>query len=143
MVEVVDELLRPHGVAEEGAVAAGLEPVAAGLLPLRPAGGEVLDPRDLVVDDGAVAEPRPDEPVARGAEEPEEIREALEGERGSIAGQKWLIRSLGGKRWRSSISKEPRSGGNIAGPAQGSIGCSSCEVNDPPSAEEISPEAQL
>jgi hypothetical protein len=50
-------------VAEEGAVVALLEAIMPALLLVRPADGQIACRLKLVIDDGPVAHPRPDERV--------------------------------------------------------------------------------
>ena len=54
---------RPGGVAEARVVVAALEPVAASVLDVRPAGRQLVGRFELVVDDRAVANGRPDDGV--------------------------------------------------------------------------------
>ena len=53
-----------HGIAEQRRVGAPLNPVAPGILPIRPSDGKIIKLRKGVIDDGAVAHSRPDNPVS-------------------------------------------------------------------------------
>ena len=53
-----------HGIAEQRWVAAPLNPASPGILPIRPSDGKIIKLRKGVIDDGAVAHSRPDNPVS-------------------------------------------------------------------------------
>ena len=65
-------------VAEEGAVVAFLEAVAAGFLFVGPADGEIFEGAQGVVDDGAVADGGTDHLVAAASERRDQLVEGLE-----------------------------------------------------------------
>jgi hypothetical protein len=56
--------MRPDGIAEERVIGAPLEPISPAVLLIGPSNGQLLDPRDRVIDDRPVAHRRADDPVA-------------------------------------------------------------------------------
>ena len=80
-VRRVEELFPALGaddVAEEGAVVAWLEAVAAGFLVVGPADGEVFEGAEGVVDDGGVADGGTDHVVAAASEGRDQVVEGVE-----------------------------------------------------------------
>ena len=72
--------LRPDGKTEEALVFAADQAITPGLLLLAPAGGQVGDAGDVVMDDRAVAHPRTFQLVAVGAQRGQQRLQPVEGE---------------------------------------------------------------
>src|SRR5690606_9478574 len=67
--------MRTDDIAEEGAVVAPVQAIAAAVLLVGPAGGQVGDAVDVVIDDRLVAEPRPEDAIALRRERADEAVE--------------------------------------------------------------------
>ena len=53
-----------HGIAEQRRITTPLDTVAPCILPIRPSDGKIIQSRNGVINDGALAHSRPDNPVS-------------------------------------------------------------------------------
>ncbi len=70
--------MRPDGIAEQRVIVPPLQAIAAAILLVRPAGGQIVHPFDVIIDDGIVAHGGTEDAEAVVAQGPDQRRQAVE-----------------------------------------------------------------